>query len=65
MIDEELEHDQARTHRYQEADGYKLIDNMHRIPFSKYIPEDIYGERVFNTALELNELGALMTIFIP
>ena len=65
MIDEELEHNQARTYRYQEADRYTLIDNMRRIPFSEYTPEDAYGERAFNTAFELNELGALMTIFIP
>ena len=38
---------------------------MHRIPFSEYIPEDAYGEHAFNTAFELNELGTLMTIFIP
>ena len=28
------------------------------------MPEDAYGERAFNTAFELNKLGALMTIFI-
>ena len=28
------------------------------------MPEDAYGEHAFNTALELSELGALMTIFI-
>lgn len=38
---------------------------MRRIPFSEYKPEDAYGERAYNTAFELNELGALMTIFIP
>lgn len=38
---------------------------MRRIPLSKYTPEDAYGERAYNTAFELNELGALMTIFIP
>ena len=64
MIDEELEHDQARTYRYWEADRYTLITKMRRIPFFEYMPEDAYGERAFNTAFELNKLGALMTIFI-
>lgn len=65
MIDEELERNQAWTYRYQEADRYTLIDNMRRIPFSEYMPENAYGERAFNTAFELKEIGALMTIFIP
>lgn len=64
MIDVELEKEQARVFRYQEADRYTLIEHMHRIPFSEYMPEDTYGERAFNTAFELNELGALMTIFV-
>lgn len=64
MIDKELERNQARTYRYQEADQYILITRMRRIPFSEYKPEDAYGERALDTALELNELGALMTIFI-
>jgi len=65
MIDEEIEKESSRVRRYQEADRYALIDNMRRIPFSEYMPEDAYGERAFNTAFELNELGALMAIFIP
>lgn len=65
MIDEELEREQARTYRYQEADRYTLIDNMHRVPFSEYTPEDAYGKRAFDTAFELKEIGALMAIFIP
>ena len=65
MIDQELERNQARTYRYQEADQYTLITRMRRIPFSEYMSEDAYGERALDTALELNELGALMTIFIP
>jgi len=65
MIDQELERDRARTYRYQEADRYTLIDNMRRIPSPEYTPEDAYGERAFNTASELKELGALMAIFIP
>jgi len=65
MIDEELEREQARTYRYQEADRYTLIDNMRRVPFSEYTPEDDYGERAFDTAFEMKELGALMAIFIP
>lgn len=65
MIDQELERNQAWTYRYQEADRYTLIDNMRRIPLSEYVPENAYGERVFNTAFELNKLGTLMTIFIP
>ena len=65
MIDKELERNQAWTYRYQEADQYKLITRIRRIPLSKYTPEDAYGERASDTALELNELGALMTIFIP
>ena len=65
MIDQELERNQAWTYRYQEADQYTLITRMRRIPFSEYKPEDAYGERAYNTAFELNELGALMTIFIP
>ena len=65
MIDKELERNQARTYRYQEADQYTLITRMLRIPFSEYTPEDAYGERAYNTAFELNDLGALMTIFIP
>ena len=65
MIDEELERDQARTYRYREADRYTPIDDMRRIPFSEYTPEDAYGERAFDTAFELNEFGALMTLFIP
>lgn len=65
MIDQELERNQAWTYRYQEADQYTLITRMRRIPLSKYTPEDAYGERAYNTAFELNELGALITIFIP
>ena len=65
MIDQELERNQVLTYRYQEADQYTLITRMRRIPFSEYMPEDAYGERALDTALELNELGALMTIFIP
>ena len=65
MIDQELERNQVLTYRYQEADQYTLITRMHRISFSEYMPEDAYGERALDTALELNELGALMTIFIP
>ena len=65
MIDKELERNQARTYRYQEADQYTPITRMRRIPLSKYMPKDAYGERAYNTAFELNDLGALMTIFIP
>ena len=65
MIDKELERNQAWTYRYQEADQYTLITRIRRIPLSKYTPEDAYGKRALDTALELNELGALMTIFIP
>ena len=65
MIDKELERNQARMYRYQEADQYTLITRIRRIPFSEYTPEDAYGERAYNTAFELNELGAIMTIFIP
>ena len=65
MIDQELERNQAWTYRYQEADQYTLITRMRRIPLSKYTPEDAYGERAYKTAFELNELGALITIFIP
>lgn len=41
-----------------------LIDGMRRIPFSEYTPEDAYGERAFDTAFEMKELGALMTVFV-
>lgn len=65
MIDQELERNQVWTYRYQEADQYTLITRMCRIPFSEYKPEDAYGKRALDTALELNELGAIMTVFIP
>lgn len=64
MIDQELERDQARTYRYQEADRYALIDSMRRIPLSEYRPEDDYGKRAFDTAFEMKTLGALMTVFV-